>query len=329
MAYTALTKPVQGSGTLKSLVDGIIDNLTFFYNLLGGSGSGSSDSILNGSFENDSDEDGVPDSWTVTLYSGGSSEIDTGDQVHGEASYKFTSTGTGGGYIMTEGYTPCSVGVPVTIRFAMKSSVADVHNYVGLRWYDKNKAACATAEVMIYDDATTNPTSWTSFIRAAAPPAGACFYRFFLIGCYSDDATAGTTSFDAVEALSDGIVTPSASIAEATKTSATTDYADSGYLAFTLPTLSASSIVEITVVGQLRVTAGGTGYQRFRVGAYYSSGNSTTSATYGYASYQFVAYGLSGVQALYQQLYATTGDEVETVYGKVDAYAVSVRIIKP
>jgi len=329
MPYTAITKPAQGSGTLKSLIDAVIDNLAYLYNLIGGSGAGSSDYILNGSFENDSDSDGVPDNWAVTLFSGGSSGIYAADQAHGGVCYRFVSTGSGGGYMDTEDCITCAEGVPVAIRFALKSTVPDVHNVVQLLWYDDDKTACGTSYTSIYDDASNNPTSWNIFTRAAVPPSTARYYKVRLIGCHSDYNTAGETLYDAVEAIQEALITPAGQISESSrKCDVGADYADSGSMTITLPSLSTSSIVEISIIGQLRTTSGGIAYQRFRVGAYYSNGVSTSSTSYVYAVQKIVAYGLSGSQTIYQQIYDYTEEDPETVYGKVDPYSVVAKILK-
>lgn len=61
------------------------------------SATGADNLILNNSFEDDADGDGIPDNWTRTLYTGGAFTVDTTTQSHGDTSAKFTSTGTGAG----------------------------------------------------------------------------------------------------------------------------------------------------------------------------------------------------------------------------------------
>lgn len=206
MAWTNITKPIQGSATKKaSFADAVIDCLTYLYNLVGGA-SGASEGVLNGSFENDTDSDGVPDSWLVSLYPGGSSGIYTANPAHGTRAYYFVSpggSGKGGGYLTSESYYLCSEYAPVTLKWFHSSSVATVRNIVALLWYDKNKEACATASTYLYDASTGNPTSWTQYIRGCTPPAGARYFKVWLCGCHNSDDTAGTTVFDRVSLVSD------------------------------------------------------------------------------------------------------------------------------
>lgn len=160
--------------------------------------TGASNLILNASFEDDTDGDGIPDNWTRTLYSAGTFTIDTTTQFNGSDSIKFTSAGTGGGYISSTSNFTVSPSVIYTVGFALKSSVADVRNVVEILWYKYDGTASATASTTVYDDSTTNPTSWTQKWYEATSPSDAAFAKFRLTGCHSSDATAGSTWFDNV-----------------------------------------------------------------------------------------------------------------------------------
>lgn len=161
--------------------------------------------VLNYSFEDDDDGDGVPDNWTVTLYTGGTQTLDTsaGGQIHGAKAIKFTSTGTGGGYAESELFL-VHEAESVTATWAMKSSDAGVRNLVELVWYDRAQSVLSTSS--IYDDSTTNPTSFTDKNGTATAPANARFAKIRLTGCHSSDATVGSTWFDDVR-ISPGYVT--------------------------------------------------------------------------------------------------------------------------
>ena len=191
MAWTTISKRAIGDCIPKSWLDTFIDNLTHLYNIAGGSGGTASDGLLNGSFENDVDADGIPDGWARTLYSGGSFVIETTSPAHGAKAIKFTSSGTGGGYLTTEDYILCSVSSVVNIQFVIWATAVGVHNLVELLWYDKAKGYLSTTA--IFDDTATNPASATRYVRGAVPVASAEFYKIRLTGCKSDDATAGTT----------------------------------------------------------------------------------------------------------------------------------------
>ena len=84
MPYTAITKPSVGDPTKKTaFADAVVDNLDYLNSQLTYTTGGTR--ILNGSFEQDTDADGVPDGWAKTLFTGGSSTHDTTDQDLGAA----------------------------------------------------------------------------------------------------------------------------------------------------------------------------------------------------------------------------------------------------
>lgn len=153
--------------------------------------------VLNYSFENDDDGDGVPDNWTVTLYTNGTQTLDTsaGGQIHGAKALKFTSTGTGGGYAESDIFL-AHEGEAVNAIWAMKSSDPGVRNLVELVWYDRSQSVLSTSS--IYDDSATNPTIFTDKNGTATAPANARFAKLRLTGCHSSDATVGSTWFDDV-----------------------------------------------------------------------------------------------------------------------------------
>lgn len=150
--------------------------------------------IANGSFESDSDSDGVPDSWTITL-DGGTQALDTTDPAHGASCILFTSSGSGGGYADSD-YFEVSVNDSLDIGFEIKSSVAGVRNVVEVLWFTEAKVA--NGSTSLYDDSTTNPTAWTLKQYLSTPPAGSMFARIRVTGCHSSDPTAGNTRFDNV-----------------------------------------------------------------------------------------------------------------------------------
>lgn len=150
--------------------------------------------VSNGSFEEYTG--GIPTSWDEVLYTGGTSDSDSSANNHGKYSYKFTSVGNGGGYLTTTGFQYCGPTNDLIIQFDIKSSVADVRNIVDILWYDGAEAAISTTSV--YDNSTTNPTSWTRYGYQVTPPSTARKFKVRLYGCHSADATIGNTSFDNV-----------------------------------------------------------------------------------------------------------------------------------
>lgn len=156
--------------------------------------------VQNGSFENITSS--LPDNWTQSLYTGGTGVQDA-DSAHGKYSWKFTSVGSGGGYIDSDSFN-VTEGRPVLLWWEMKSSVVDVRNVVQVLWYDDADSLVSTTSA--YDDSTTNPTSWTRKYYNAAPPATAIYAKIRLFGCHSSDATPGSTYYDGVTVLDGGFL---------------------------------------------------------------------------------------------------------------------------
>lgn len=204
MPFTFLTPPSVGDPTKASLAQGLIDNDEFLYNLIL-SAIGNREIILNGSFETDADSDSEPDGWDITEFTGGtfawaeSTVGGDGESYHGIRAVKFTSPGgggNGGGDITSADFFEVSEGRPYKIQFAIKSSVADVHNKGEIIWYDSEQTLISTTT--FFDEAAANPTDWEIFEYVVEPPADARYAKLRFTGCDDDDTTAGNTYFDDV-----------------------------------------------------------------------------------------------------------------------------------
>jgi hypothetical protein len=165
--------------------------------------------IANGSFEADTDGDGVPDGWTFTAFAGGTVDVDrydagtnpAPDVLHGEAALRLVSpggAGKGGGYADTSDFFEVAEGEDLDVAFWIKASAAGVHNQVDVRWFTSAQAAHGTPQTTVYDEAAANPAAWTEMRYRVTPPSGARFARVRLYGCIDDDAIAGTTRYDHV-----------------------------------------------------------------------------------------------------------------------------------
>lgn len=163
------------------------------------SSSGDANLSLNSSFEDDTDSDGIPDNWTRTLYTSGTFSLDSTNQFNGSKSVKFTSVGTGGGYITSTDTFAVGPSISYTVGFALKSSDAGVRNVVEVLWYQDDGTASSTASTTLYDDSTTNPTSWAEKWYQTSSPSDAAFAKLRLTGCHSSDATTGSTWFDDIK----------------------------------------------------------------------------------------------------------------------------------
>ena len=156
--------------------------------------SGQFNLVANQSFEQAEAVPTEPDDWTITNYTGGAHTLDTTDPVHGATALKFTSTGTGGGYADSS-FFEVQGSVKHTVRWSMRSTVADVRNDVQLVYYTAAKVEISIES--LYSNSTTNPTGWTiTSVTSAVSPSTARFAKIRLIGCNSSDVTPGSTFFD-------------------------------------------------------------------------------------------------------------------------------------
>lgn len=136
--------------------------------------------IKNGSFEIDDDGDGIPDDWTLVSYTGAANARSTSTVSHGNYSYQFSSTGSGGGYLETTNYMNCSSLEQLGWSFEIKSSIATCLNIAQIRWFDKDEALVSTSEV--YTTQTTNPTTFTLYIGNVTAPATATQFKVRIVG---------------------------------------------------------------------------------------------------------------------------------------------------
>lgn len=151
--------------------------------------------VENPSFEDDTNSDTFPDSWDRATFTGGTAAIDTSDRSHGANSMKFVSTGSGGGTITSTTFFSVNASASLYWAFDLKST-ADVRNLAQILWYDASQVALGSPSTDLYDDSTTNPTTWTQKVGVVSVPATAYFGKFKFFGAHSSDATAGTVRID-------------------------------------------------------------------------------------------------------------------------------------
>ena len=201
MSYTAITndeiqvkKPVR-----QELMQKIKDNFDDHETKL--SATGGAETVLNGSFEIDTDADGIPDNWTRYLYAGGSGGFETTNTAHGAKSYKFIhpgGAGNGGGcldsdYIKMAGSSAASCYV----SWFMWSSVAGIRNMVTILFFSSGKTHLSSIDIY---DSTSNPTSIKQFANYIGyPPADARYLKIRIVGGEPSVNVAGTTWFDRIQ----------------------------------------------------------------------------------------------------------------------------------
>jgi len=190
MAYEAiLNSEIEVDDAItQSLMQKIKDNFDFFNSSVGGGPD-----LINNSFDIDSDSDGVPDSWDVSLYAGGSQTLDSTNAAHGAKALKFVhpgGPGNGGGFV-TSDYIPCNENYPFIVEFLNKCSQSGVKVAIHIRYYTEVKVFISNE--IIYSD-TTNPTSWeVLFTSSATVPTTAQYLKVRVIGGIDDTDPGSST----------------------------------------------------------------------------------------------------------------------------------------
>jgi hypothetical protein len=202
MAWNAITtaeiasgKPVCGPTGFGTKVR---DCLNWLYGVIG---SASVIGIPNGSFEIDSDSDGVPDSWTKSLYAGGTGGFYTTSPAHGATAWSFTHPGgasNGGGYLDSD-YLEVAELENYWLSFIHWATAAGMRNRVEIRYYDKAKAELGAGSPAYLYNSVTNPTTATRFSYNFTPLATTRYIKFRLVGGFTDTDVAGTAYFDNIQ----------------------------------------------------------------------------------------------------------------------------------
>ncbi len=198
MSYNALTttETTAGKPGKQSLFRKIKDNFDYLYSLVMSQSAGAG--VPNGSFEIDSDSDGVPDNWTQSLYSGGAGAIETTSPAHGAQAYKFThpgGAGNGGGSL-TSGYLEISPNLDYVLRYITWASAAGMKNIVRITYYTAAKVEISSEDLYT---STSNPTTATGYTSRLTVPATARYLKIILIGGYTDTDVAGSAYFDGID----------------------------------------------------------------------------------------------------------------------------------
>jgi hypothetical protein len=163
--------------------------------------------LPNASFESDTDADGIPDAWMFTAYTGGSGLLDDTTAIHGRRAFVITSpggTGNGGGYLETTDFIAVSPNRQVRLAWELKSSAAEIHNRVELRWYAAPDDADYLSTTILWQEDTANAAQWMPHHAHAYPPAAARYAKVRLIGGDPSDDTAGSVGWDDLRLLPGG-----------------------------------------------------------------------------------------------------------------------------
>ena len=201
MAFVNITKPVNGDPTRTQLASDIIDNLN---DLNARTTTGDKPAIQNGSFEYDSDSNGVPDSWTRTLYTSGSaaytgaSLADT-NCVHGQRAYKFTSpggSGNGGGDLETTNFFEVTPNRSLVFSYQFFATASTLAVKLQVTWYTAAQSSISTSTLI--SESSGLPSIWETRYAITTPPSTARYAKLKLIGGDTTSTTAGSVYFDNV-----------------------------------------------------------------------------------------------------------------------------------
>lgn len=280
MAFSSIPQTWIASGlfAIQSLFQRIKDNFDALNAVIIGAGNGG---VPNGSFEIDSDSDGVPDNWTLNLYPGGSGALDVSAPYYGTSAYKFThpgGAGNGGGYL-TSDYVAWSPFQATGVAFGLKCSAAGVKVIGRLKFYDKDKLFLSNTD---FYTSTANPLLHTLvYAKNIESPVAARFVKIELHGGVNDTNVAGDIYFDFVQVvgadpLPGYLPFTDSGINQAEAYTGSTEFYDVGSdQSVSIP----AGTKYLYVYAETKVDSD-TGTVRFRIGTAYSSELETTSGTY-------------------------------------------------
>lgn len=148
---------------------------------------------FNSSFENDDNNDNLPDNWSISELTSATIDIDKTDSAHGVNSLKFLSGGNGGGSAVSERFDVLS-GSILPIEFTYKSSSTTSLNKVDVNTYDRNGTLLSTLPA--YSEGVSNPTSYITKQVTVTLDATAVTAEIVITGidASSTTKTAGTTT---------------------------------------------------------------------------------------------------------------------------------------
>lgn len=152
MGYTALSSAdvIAGKYVSEALMSNIKENFDYLYANIGGGGGGGGGGnlVTDGGFEIDADSDGLPDNWTISLYTGGGATLITTatswvSPVCGAKSMCIIhpgGDGNGGGIINSDYFDVSPYDFQEMILIFYGSNTA-LSNQVGMRYYDASKVS--------------------------------------------------------------------------------------------------------------------------------------------------------------------------------------------
>lgn len=156
MGYTALSSAdvIAGKYVSEALMSNIKENFDYLYANIGGGGGGGGGGnlVTDGGFEIDADSDGLPDNWTISLYTGGGATLITTatswvSPVCGAKSMCVIHPGGdgNGGAIVASDYFDVSPWDYQELIMIFYGSVTALNNTVGLQYFNASKVSVGYA----------------------------------------------------------------------------------------------------------------------------------------------------------------------------------------
>ena len=152
-------------------------------------------SIVNGSFEIDTDGDNLPDGWEVVQ--NGTVAFDTSDANHGGQSLKFTSVGaSGGGIITSSSFFNVVQSRAHIFRYGLKVDwISGKCRVVAkIKWYTAAETLVSTTTMFSVD--YTFDLAWSNPSLLVTPPATAVKAKIELTGISAGVTGVGSVWFD-------------------------------------------------------------------------------------------------------------------------------------
>lgn len=173
------------------------DNDDYLYGQLSAISAG----LINPSFEVDSDSDGIPDSWEVSLYAGGAASLATTIPSHGEKAMKFVhpgGAGNGAGIIVSD-YIPISTITDWRVSYDLRSTV-DMFNGAQIYTYksDKIYIEYLTLRWAAGISPSTINGDYVRFSHLVTPSASARYAKIVLMAGATGVDVAGDAYYDNV-----------------------------------------------------------------------------------------------------------------------------------
>lgn len=170
--------------------------------------TGNANILPNGSFEQDTNADGVPDDWALTILTGATIATDstTGNSSHGKYSLKFDSNGSGGGWADSEYFPVSNVGKSLRAEWEFKQTNAATGDYsIEFFWFKDNAGTpSATGSTLVWISTTGAATSFTTYGGNAEVPSDAVWAKLRVTGLGSAGTDkVGTCWYDNIRVFQD------------------------------------------------------------------------------------------------------------------------------